>query len=69
MNTLKERVQMKSLKELRNQRKKTDLLYTGEIESLNVTLPEEVIKEQRDYFESIIKPISQRVFSRYISNN
>ncbi len=60
---------MKSLKELRNQRKKTDLLYTGEIESLNVTLPEEVIKEQRDYFESIIKPISQRVFSRYISNN
>lgn len=67
MNLTKERIEMKSLKDIRNNNKRSDLLFCG-MEIVPKILPEEFLNTQKNQYQNVVKPMVERVYHRQINN-
>ena len=58
---------MRSLKAIRSNKKRNDLLFSG-MEDKPKMLPEEFLDCQEKYYLNVVKPSVERVFNRQMNN-
>lgn len=58
---------MRSLKDIRNSKKRNDLLFSG-MESTPKSLPVEFLEYQKQHYQDVVKPSVERVFDRQMNN-
>lgn len=63
MSIAKERVKVRSLKDIRNANRRDDLLFSG-MEEKPKALPADFCDNQKKYYQEVVKPTVERVINR-----